>query len=115
MPQLGGGYPLYNALAHLNIETGVTEIYFPGKTHMVQEPVFIPRRGSSVEGDGYVMALVNNYVSMCSELHLLDTRGFTKAKAVILMPLRLRQGYGSRFGPNLTMGGSATQKLRNRR
>ncbi|CRL22258.1 Carotenoid oxygenase [Penicillium camemberti] len=92
MPQLGGGYPLYNALAHLNIETGVTEIYFPGKTHMVQEPVFIPRRGSSIEGDGYVMALVNNYVSMCSELHLLDTREFTRAQAVILMPLRLRQG-----------------------
>lgn len=92
MPQLGGGYPLYNALAHLNIETEVTEIYFPGKTHMVQEPIFIPRRGSTVEGDGYVMALVNNYASMCSELHLLDTTDFTKAKAVIVLPLRLRQG-----------------------
>ncbi|PKY05676.1 carotenoid oxygenase [Aspergillus campestris IBT 28561] len=92
MPQLGGGYPLYNALAHLNVETGVTEIYFPGKTHMVQEPIFIPRRGPTAEGDGYVMALVKNYVSMCSELHLLDTREFTKAKAVILLPLRLRQG-----------------------
>jgi carotenoid cleavage dioxygenase len=92
IPQLGGGHPLYNALAHLNIETGVTEIYFPGNTHMVQEPIFIPRRGSTVEGDGYVMALVNNYISMCSELHLLDTREFTKAKAVILLPLRLRQG-----------------------
>lgn len=92
MPRLGGGYPLYNALAHLNIETGVTEIYLPGKTHMVQEPIFIPRRGSTAEGDGYVMALVNNYISMCSELHLLDTREFTKAKAVILLPLRLRPG-----------------------
>lgn len=30
MPQLGGGYPLYNALAHLNIETEVIEIYSPG-------------------------------------------------------------------------------------
>lgn len=29
---------------------------------------------------------------MCSELHLLDTWEFTKAKAVILLPLRLRQG-----------------------
>lgn len=91
-PQLGGGYPLYNSLAHLDIDSGETEIYFPGKTHMVQEPVFIPRRGSSHEGDGYVMALVNNYVSMCSELHLLDTMDFTKAQAVILLPIRLRQG-----------------------
>ncbi|KAK1763510.1 carotenoid oxygenase [Phialemonium atrogriseum] len=91
-PQLGGGYPLYNSLAHLDIVTRQTEIYFPGRTHMVQEPVFIPRRGSTEEGDGYILALVNNYASMSSELHLLDTRDFTKAQAVILLPIRLRQG-----------------------
>ncbi|KAK3896971.1 carotenoid oxygenase [Staphylotrichum tortipilum] len=91
-PQLGGGYPLYNSLAHLDLETRKTEVYFPGRTHMVQEPVFIPRRGSSEEGDGYLLALVNNYSSMGSELHLLDTKDFTKAKAVILLPVRLRQG-----------------------
>lgn len=92
MPQLGGGHPLYNALAHLNIETKETDVYFPGQTHMLQEPIFIPRRGSTAEGDGYVMALVNNYASMCSELHLLDTREFTKTKAIIMLPLRLRHG-----------------------
>lgn len=91
-PQLGGGYPLYNSLAHLDIVTRQTEIYFPGRTHMVQEPVFIPRRGSTEEGDGYILALVNNYASMSSELHLLDTKDFTKAQAVILLPIRLRQG-----------------------
>lgn len=91
-PQLGGGYPLYNALGHVDLDTRETEMYFPGKTHMVQEPVFIPRRGSIEEGDGYVLALVNNYVSMSSELHLIDTRDFTKAMAVILLPVRLRQG-----------------------
>lgn len=91
-PKLGGGYPLYNSLGHLDVSTGKTEIYFPGRTHMVQEPVFIPRSGSSVEGDGYLLALVNNYESMSSELHLLDTRDFTKAQAIILLPIRLRQG-----------------------
>ncbi|KAK4155410.1 putative lignostilbene dioxygenase [Chaetomidium leptoderma] len=91
-PQLGGGYPLYNSLAHLDLDTGETEVYFPGRTHMVQEPVFIPRRGSKEEGDGYLLALVNNYASMSSELHLLDTRNFTTALAVILLPLRLRHG-----------------------
>jgi carotenoid cleavage dioxygenase len=91
-PRLGGGYPLYNSLAHLDIDTGVTEIYFPGKTHMVQEPVFIPRKGSEIEGDGHLLALVNNYETMSSELHLVDTKDFTKVKAVILLPIRLRQG-----------------------
>ncbi|KAH1594738.1 hypothetical protein KXX34_001858 [Aspergillus fumigatus] len=91
-PNLGGGYPLYNALGHLDTTTGKTEVYFPGNTHMVQEPVFIPRKGSTVEGDGYVVALVNNYETMSSELHLLDTASFTKATAKILLPVRLRQG-----------------------
>ncbi|KAK3313208.1 carotenoid oxygenase [Apodospora peruviana] len=91
-PVLGGGYPLYNSLGHLDLETGKTDVYFPGRTHMVQEPVFIPRRGSKVEGDGYLLALVNNYASLTSELHLLDTKDFTKALAVISLPLKLRAG-----------------------
>jgi carotenoid cleavage dioxygenase len=91
-PRLGGGHPLYNSLAHLDITTGKIEIYFPGKTHMVQEPVFIPRKGSKVEGDGHLLALVNNYDTMSSELHLLDTNDFTTAQAIVLLPIRLRQG-----------------------
>ncbi len=91
-PNLGGGYPLYNALAHLDLVTRKTDVYFPGRTHMVQEPVFIPRHGSDEEGDGYLLVLVNNYAAMSSELHLVDTRDFTKVQAVILLPVRLRHG-----------------------
>ena len=99
-PRLGGGYPLYNCLAHWNSGTGKTEVYFPGKMHMVQEPVFIPRRGvvrvkeeeEEVEGNGFLLVLVNNYESMGSELHLVDTRDFTRARAVVLLPVRLRPG-----------------------
>ncbi|KAL2820188.1 carotenoid oxygenase [Aspergillus cavernicola] len=90
--RLGGGYPLYNALGHLDIETSETEVYYPGNTHMVQEPVFIPRSKSAGEGDGYVLALVNNYDTMLSELHLLDVRDFKSPLAVILLPLSLRPG-----------------------
>ncbi|KAJ5657185.1 Carotenoid oxygenase [Penicillium longicatenatum] len=91
-PVMGGGYPPYNALAHYDGSTGKTEVYFPGRTHLVQEPVFIPRAGSTEEGDGYLMALVNNYRTMSSELHLLDCRDFRKVRATILLPLRLRAG-----------------------
>ncbi|KAJ6145039.1 Carotenoid oxygenase [Penicillium chermesinum] len=91
-PVMGGGYPPYNALAHHDGSTGETEVYFPGRTHLVQEPVFIPRAGSADEGDGYLLALVNNYRTMSSELHLLDCRDFSKARATILLPIRLRAG-----------------------
>lgn len=87
-----GGLPLYNSLAHLDLELGKLDIYFPGRTHKVQEPVFIRRHGSSEEGDGYVLALVNNYATMASELHLLNTRNFTEAQAVVSLSIRLRQG-----------------------
>lgn len=59
---------------------------------MVQERVFIPRKGSSVEEDGFLLALVNNYERMSSELHLVDTRDFMKVMAIVLLPVRLRQG-----------------------
>lgn len=91
-PVMGGGYPPYNCIAHIDHRSGKTDVYFPGTTHLVQEPVFIPRANSTREGDGYLMALVNNYSTMLSELHILDSSDLTKAKAVVLLPLRLRPG-----------------------
>ncbi|KAF7547173.1 hypothetical protein G7Z17_g7923 [Cylindrodendrum hubeiense] len=91
-PVLGGGHPLYNSLGHLNHQTGQLEVYFPGKTHMVQEPVFVPRSDTAPEGDGFLMALVNNYRTMSSELHILDTRNFSTARAIVKLNIRLRAG-----------------------
>ncbi|TDZ68065.1 Lignostilbene-alpha,beta-dioxygenase isozyme III [Colletotrichum trifolii] len=92
MPVLGGGHPLYNALGHLDHVTGRLEVYFPGPTHMVQEPVFVPRGEDAEEGDGFLVVLVNNYKSMSSELHVLDTTRFTEAAAIVKVPMRLRAG-----------------------
>ncbi|CAN9174044.1 unnamed protein product [Alternaria alternata] len=79
MPKMGGGYPPYNSLGHLNYLTMAIEKYFPGPTHFVQEPVFVARKGSTTaEGDGWVIALVNNAATMASELHIVDTRNFGK-------------------------------------
>lgn len=109
-PNLGGGYPLYNSLAHFDNTTGQTEVYFPGNTHLVQEPVFIPRKDSTTEGDGWVLALVNNYATMASELHLLDTRDFTHAQAKILLPIRLRHGLHGSWVDGRDIG-SQTEQL----
>jgi len=92
VPFMGGGFPPYNTMSHLNIETKQLESYLPGPTHLVQEPVFVPRSDDAPEGDGWLMALVNNYTTMASELHIVDTRNFTKAQAVVELPVRLRMG-----------------------
>ncbi|KAH8646222.1 lignostilbene dioxygenase [Xylariales sp. PMI_506] len=91
-PVMGGGHAPYNALGYLNHKNMALQTYFPGKTHLVQEPVFIPRSNSAAEGDGWLMALVNNYGNMSSELHIVDTRDLTHAQAIIYLPVKLRAG-----------------------
>lgn len=92
MPVMGGGFAPYNALAHYDFGFTTSNIYFPCREHIVQEPVFVPRSKDAHEGDGFVMALVNNYRAMTSELHIIDTREFSKAVAIVELPLRLRAG-----------------------
>ncbi|KAH7357394.1 carotenoid oxygenase [Pyrenochaeta sp. MPI-SDFR-AT-0127] len=93
LPRMGGGHPPYNSLGHLDIETRTLRKYFPGPTHLVQEPIFIQRKGADTEeGDGWVVVLVNNYASMASELHIVDTRKFEEPQAIIDLPVRLRAG-----------------------
>ena len=98
-PVMGGGYPPYNAFGHLDIETREVEKYFPGPTHLCQEPIFVPRSEGKAEGDGWLMGLVNNYATMSSELHIVDTRNFTKAQAVVYLPVRLRAGLHGNWVP----------------
>ncbi|OAL44810.1 carotenoid oxygenase [Pyrenochaeta sp. DS3sAY3a] len=93
MPRMGGGHPPYNSIGQLNYSSKEVKTYFPGHTHLVQEPIFVPRKGeSATEGDGWVIVLVNNYASMASELHIVDTRDFQSPAAVIELPIRLRAG-----------------------
>lgn len=91
-PQMGGGFPPYNGIAKLNVKSGQMVSYFAGSKRLFQEPIFIPRSDSAPEGDGYVVMLVNNYETMASELHILDTNNFEKAVAIVNLPLRLRHG-----------------------
>ncbi|KAI6265587.1 hypothetical protein MCOR27_011352 [Pyricularia oryzae] len=88
----GGGHPMYNCIGHLDYATGRLDRYFPGSTHLVQEPVVVPRSRDAPEGDGWVVVLVNNYANMSSELHIVDTRDFSQAQAIVYLPVRLRAG-----------------------
>jgi carotenoid cleavage dioxygenase-like enzyme len=91
-PVMGGGYPLYNALGHLNLESGKLKKFFVGPRSMVQEPIFVPRSENASEGDGFVMALVNRYETMTSDIIILDTQDWQKSVAEIKLPVRLRAG-----------------------
>jgi carotenoid cleavage dioxygenase len=72
---------------------GPTQTFYVGDVQSLQESCFIPRKGSSEEGDGYVVGIASNYEDMASELHIVDANRMEEgALAVVKLPFRLRGG-----------------------
>ena len=67
--------------------------FFVGNVQSLQEAGFIPRKGSTEEGNGYVVGIASNYAEMASELHIADAQRMEEgAVAVVKLPFRLRSG-----------------------
>ncbi|KAH7397967.1 carotenoid oxygenase [Cadophora sp. MPI-SDFR-AT-0126] len=79
-----------NTLAMLNTDTGEMKYFYPGAQATVQEPTFIPRSQDAPEGDGWVMALVEQRVASHCELVVIDTKDFTKPIAIAKLPFRVK-------------------------
>jgi carotenoid cleavage dioxygenase-like enzyme len=82
-----------NKLGHLNVRTGEEKAWFCGPDSLIQEPCFIPRTPTAPEGDGYIVALVDDIVRNYSDLVMLDAQNVEAGPiARIKLPFRLRQG-----------------------
>ncbi|TDZ87575.1 Lignostilbene-alpha,beta-dioxygenase isozyme I [Colletotrichum sidae] len=64
-----------------------------GPRHFFQEPQFVPRHPGAAEGDGHLIALVNSFDEMSSELVIVDCDGFERHAAVAKLPDWLRPGF----------------------
>ncbi|TDZ31827.1 Lignostilbene-alpha,beta-dioxygenase isozyme I [Colletotrichum spinosum] len=64
-----------------------------GPRHFFQEPQFDPRHPGADEGNGYLVALVNSFDDMSSELVIVDCDDFEKHAAIAKLPVRLRPGF----------------------
>jgi len=59
----------------------------------LQEAMFVPRKNSTGEGDGYVMAVASNYESTSSDLLIADAQRLEEGViATVKLPFRLRSG-----------------------
>lgn len=69
-----GGFrrQMFHAIEHFDLETGVRRTLDFGDERVAFEPVFAPRRGSSAEGDGYILVIVGCEASPISDLLVLD-------------------------------------------
>ncbi|PZU11082.1 carotenoid oxygenase family protein [Sphingomonas sp.] len=89
---------MMNTLAHIDIETGAVDSWWIGATSSLQEPAFIPRPGSTQEGDGWLVVVENLLVEMRSNLLLFDARNLSAGPvATIVVPMRLRPALHGNF------------------
>ncbi|PSN67784.1 carotenoid oxygenase [Corynespora cassiicola Philippines] len=94
-PPAGG---LFNVIGHFEWESGRRDLWFAGPTCTFQEPVFVPRAGSSEEGDGYLMALLNHLDVLRNDILIFDARELAKGPlAVVHLPVKLRLGLHGNF------------------
>ncbi|MBU0554427.1 MAG: carotenoid oxygenase family protein [Alphaproteobacteria bacterium] len=84
---------MMNTLGRIDMETGETDTYWVGPTSSLQEPAFVPRPGSTEEGDGYMVVIENRLAEMASRLLLFDAMKLAQGPiATVGLPFRIRQG-----------------------
>ncbi len=93
-------FQFFNQLAHINVETGETDAWYPGNAQCFQEPIFVPRSADAPEGDGYVIALLNHLHGDDTELVVLDSLQMAAGPvARIKIPFRLRMSLHGNWTP----------------
>jgi carotenoid cleavage dioxygenase len=79
-----------NCYGRFDMHTGAHTAYFVGDTHTLNEPVFVPRKGSSAEGDGYLIGIANNLAEGRSELIIADAQHLEAGDiGRVILPFRL--------------------------
>jgi len=69
-----GDAHLPRGLAATDLHTGRSDVWDAGPRQLVEEGIFVPRPGSTAEGDGWLVATSINLDAQATELHVLDAR-----------------------------------------
>ena len=82
-----------NNIGHIDHATGKTDAWYCGSQSIIQEPQFIPRHKGAAEGDGYIIALVDNVVTNYSDLCVFDALRLPEGPiGRAKLPFRVRSG-----------------------
>jgi carotenoid cleavage dioxygenase len=83
-----------NALAHVDLQSGTTEVFETPEDTPLQEPCFIPRNSGAVEGDGYIIQVATRTNRNLTEVLLFEATQVSHGPiATLKLPLRLRYGW----------------------
>ncbi|MEO6340353.1 MAG: carotenoid oxygenase family protein [Caulobacteraceae bacterium] len=93
-----------NCIARFDMKSGKMDSYFVGETHSLAEAVFVPRKADAPEGDGYVIAVANNFAEMHSELIIADAQRLGEGDvARVKLPFRLSSQVHGWWAPAHTL------------
>ena len=90
----------FDTLVHVDVTTGETTTWEPGKGCFVHEPIFVPRSTEAPEGDGYLLSLVYDARRNLSDFVILDTEDISKGPiARAELPVRVPFGFHGNWRP----------------
>lgn len=102
-PYNGGPGPfvgVLSTLTHYDHQSGQEQSWWAGPDSAFQEPCFIPRSADAPEGDGWLVALVDNHITNYTELCIFKALDLVAGPvARVRLPLRLRQGLHGNWVP----------------
>jgi carotenoid cleavage dioxygenase len=82
-----------NKIGHWDLVARTEDCWWAGPQSIIQEPCFVPRHKDSAEGDGYIIALVDNLITNYSDLVVLDALNLAAGPiARAKLPVRIRSG-----------------------
>jgi carotenoid cleavage dioxygenase len=82
-----------NKIGHWDLVARTQDCWWAGPQSIIQEPCFVPRHKDSAEGDGYIIALVDNLITNYSDLVVLDALNLAAGPiARAKLPVRIRSG-----------------------
>jgi all-trans-8'-apo-beta-carotenal 15,15'-oxygenase len=96
-----GNAPL-QAIMKIDLQTGKQESHSFAPRGFISEPVFIPRPGAVAEDDGWLVLVVFNAATKCSDIAILDAQNITAAPvATLYLNHHIPYGLHGNFTPEI--------------
>ena len=96
----GTGDVFHRGIGHFDHSTGLMRVYSAGPRCAVAEPVFVPRQGSSKEGDGYLLTNIFDEDRNASHLAIFDAQNIEQGPiARALLDHRVPVGFHTSWRP----------------
>jgi carotenoid cleavage dioxygenase len=90
----------FDAIAHIDLQTGARTSYVFGEGDGAGEPIFVPRSANAAEGDGWVIATVYRAAENRSDLVVFDALDLPAGPiAIAQAPRRVPFGFHGNWRP----------------